>query len=321
MLKKKAIDPFEEELKDLGFGSRITSRSGSRLLNQDGSFNVERVGVPFYRSMSSFHSLLTMPWWKFNLTVLASFIGINAVFGFAYLMAGSGIIDGSVARSIPQKFLDSFFFSVQTFTTVGYGDLSPHGLAGNIIATLDVFVGLFAFAFATGLLFARFSRPTAKILFSKKAIFSPYRDGTAFEFRIANERRNQLIEVGARVLYSHMDIINGQRIRRFHELVLERAKVAFLPLHLTVVHPVDENSPLYGLTMEQLADMEAEFLILITAVDETFSQNVHARSSYRVDEIVWDARFSDMFHYPESGVVTVDMRRLHKIEPVTARKD
>src|SRR5262249_29544799 len=150
---------------------------------------------------------------------------------------------------------------------------------------------------ATGILFARFSRPTAKILFSRNAIIAPYRENIAFEFRIANERKNQIIELEAKVLFTRFEPIDGSSTRRYYSLALERSKVAFFPLTWTIVHPITPTSPLYGLTDQDLRETRAEFLILLTGIDETFSQTVHSRSSYRADEVIWNARFTDVFEH------------------------
>jgi inward rectifier potassium channel len=176
-------------------------------------------------------------------------------------------------------------------------------------------VGLLGFALATGLLFARFSRPTAKIIFSERAVVAPYRGITAFEFRIANARRNQLIEVEAKVLFARFEDSDGNSIRRFYTLALERNKVVFFPLSWTIVHPIDEASPLFGLTAADLTATNAEFLVLLTGIDETFSQTVHARSSYQADEVIWNAKFSSIFKKGGKGnTLSIDVRRLHLIE-------
>ncbi len=314
----KRNKPSDEELKDLGFGSRVTENSPLRLLNRDGSFNVERDGLPFLQSIHLYHSLLTMSWWRFYLTITAVYIFINALFALVFVFAGVPI-DGATSVIIYGRFLEAFFFSVQTFTTVGYGRLSPIGVLGNIIASFDAFVGLISFAIATGLLFARFSRPNAKILFSEKAIIAPYKDITAFEFRMANVRSNQLVNIEVKVLFSELHESGGKPRRSFHELPLERHKVNFLPLHLTVVHPIEKGSPLSGLKMQDLEKSDAEFLVLISAFDETFSQTVHTRTSYKFSEIVWGVKFSDMFQYSGNGVVRVDLKRIHDFESMTVQ--
>jgi inward rectifier potassium channel len=193
----------------------------------------------------------------------------------------------------------------------------PIGVAPNVIVSFESLVGLLGFAFAAGLLFARFSRPTARILFSKYAIIAPYRGITAFEFRIANSRKNQIIELGAKVLFARFENVDGVSVRRFYGLDLERSKVIFFPLSWTVVHPIDESSPLYGLTADDLQKSNAEFLILLTGIDETFSQSVHTRSSYRADEVVWNAKFVNVFNSPKTkGELTIDVGRLDMIELV-----
>jgi inward rectifier potassium channel len=170
-------------------------------------------------------------------------------------------------------------------------------------------------ALATGMIFARFSRPTAKILFSHSAVIAPYRGITAFEFRIVNSRKNQLIELEAKVLFSRIEDSPGKAGRQFHELPLERRKVVFFPLSWTIVHPIDEQSPLNGLTEEDLHQGQAEFLVLLAGIDETFSQTVHARSSYRADEIIWNAKFTNIFTRLEGNDrLGIDVSRLHSIE-------
>jgi inward rectifier potassium channel len=311
MLRKKNINISKEEINDLGFGSKVTQQSQ---LNRDGSFNVERKGLAFFRSISPFHALLTMSWWKFHLTIFATYLLINFLFGFIYWGIGVDELAGDLGKTSMEQFLDAFFFSVHTFTTVGYGNISPQGTLANVVATFDAFVGLMMFALATGLLFARFSRPKARIMFSRNALIAPYRGINAFEFRITNERRSQLIEVEIQLLFSYMESVGDKKFRRFFPLQLERNKVAFLPLHLTVVHPIDRESPLAEMSPEDYENGEAEFLVLITAIDETFSQTVHSRSSYRFEEIVWQAKFSDMFQYSENGAMSVDIHRLHAYE-------
>jgi inward rectifier potassium channel len=176
--------------------------------------------------------------------------------------------------------------------------------------------GWLYFAMAAGLFYGRFSRPFARIIFSKNAIIAPYRGGTAFEFRIANERDNQLIEVEAQVLLSRREFQDGQTKRRFYPLTLERTQVTFFPLTWTVVHPIDESSPLLGLTQESLTESDAEFLILLKAFDDTFSQIVHARSSYKYDEVIVGAKFESIYGTDERGKTTVDLHRIHDIERI-----
>jgi inward rectifier potassium channel len=312
------VDPLPQRVqedinRDLGFGSVVSRESRQRLLNRDGSFNVRRDGMKPFASLSLYHQLLTISWPKFLLVVIVAFIVLNTVFGLAYLACGPEALRGAPAEeSGGSEFLRAFFFSVQTFATIGYGHISPASIAANLLVTLESLVGLLVFALATGLLFARFSRPTARIVFSERALIAPYQDGTAFEFRIVNSRSNQLIEVECQLLFARFAGDIGTR--KFAPLALERRKVTFFPLAWTVVHPIDAASPLHGLTHDDLVAGNAEFLVLLTGFDETFSQTVHTRSSYTPEEVVWGASFKNMYNPPRDGVLSVDIGRLHDYE-------
>jgi inward rectifier potassium channel len=308
-------EPAEDPRGDLGFGARVAQQSPRRLLNRDGSFNVVRAGLPFWRSLSAYHALLTTSWPRFFLVVASGYLGANLVFAFLYWLCGPYAVDGWHTRDDLARFADAFFFSVQTLATIGYGRMTPNGVLVNPIVTVEALVGLMGFALATGVLFARVSRPTAHLVFSRHAVVAPFRGGQALMFRLANERRSQLTELTATVSLSRLEAGPAGPVRRFHELRLERARVVFLPLHWIVVHPIDEGSPLHGASPESFRASEAEILILLAAMDETFSQTVHVRTSYRAEEVVWGARFADMFLRTEEGLVGIDMRRLHDVEP------
>ncbi len=298
---------------DLGFGSVVARESRRRLLNRDGSFNVRRRGLRFWQSLSLYHSLLTVSWHSFFWIVVAAYVGTNTLFASLYLACGPGALGGIPSGGSSSRFLQAFFFSVQTLATIGYGHVSPSSLAANLLVTAEALVGLIGIALVTGITFARFSRPTAQIIFSRFAVIGPYRETTAFMFRIANQRNNQLVELKARLLLSRLRPQGGER--DFHFLALERDRVTFFPLFWTIVHPIDEKSPLYGLTAEQLRQSGAEFLILLTGVDETFAQTVHARSSYQSDEIIFGAKFKSIFNPPdEDGIISVDIQDLHSVE-------
>jgi inward rectifier potassium channel len=314
-LRDPKTQPADDDAtRDLGFGAVVARESRKRLLNRDGSFNVLREGLSFLHSLSPYHYLLTTSWPRFLAMVVLFFLLTNVVFGLAYFTCGPGQIAGSVATTIPNQILEDFFFSVQTFATIGYGGMHPVGLAANLLVTLESLVGLLGFALATGILFARFSRPTAKIVFSRNAILAPYRGISAFEFRIANARSNELIQVEAQVLLSRFKL-DGSGNREFLPLKLERDKVTFFPLAWTIVHPIDEESPLWGSTGEDLAEWDAEFLVLLSAIDETFSQTVHTRSSYKHSEVVCGARFGSLFNPTRpDGVLSIDISRLDVVE-------
>ncbi len=305
----------QDEFRDLGFGTTVSNQD-RRMINRDGSFNVSRRGLPFLQSLSVYHSLITISWWRFNLLLVSSFALVNAVFAVLYLAIGFEHLSGAIGSGFLDRFAESFFFSTQTFTTVGYGRVSPSGILANGIATFESMAGWLYFAMAAGLFYGRFSRPHARIMFSKHAIIAPYRGGTAFEFRIANERNNQLIEVEAQVLFSRREHHNGTRKRTFYPLSLERTQVTFFPLTWTVVHPIDESSPLFGANEVLLREWDAEFLILLKAFDDTFSQTVHARSSYKHDEVVVGAKFETIYATDETGKTAVDLHKIHDFERV-----
>jgi len=305
----------DENLKqDLGFGSRVAQQSRQRFLNRDGSFNVARRGHSLFESLNIYHFLLSLSWGKFGLLVVASYFITNFLFAAGYLLCGPEALHGAIGVTLLERFFEAFFFSVQTLATIGYGVMSPHGYAANILVSFEALFGLLGFAIVTGLLFSRFSRPKAQIIFSRHAIIAPYKGITAFEFRIVNQRSNQLIGVEATVVMSRNETSGSSMVRKFHQLRLERQGVMFFPLHWVIVHPIDEKSPLFGVTKESLEESDAEFLILLTGVDETFSQTVHARSSYKDTEVIWNAKFTDMFDPPDGDRISIDIRRLHEIE-------
>ena len=300
-----------EEFKDLGFGS-VLGAEGGRLLNRDGSFNVVREGLHPLSSLSAYHYLLTVSWTKFVLWLCAGYVAANALFAAGYVLCGPEALAGGSEMAAGSRYLTAFFFSVETLATIGYGHVAPTGLAANLLVTLEALLGLLGFALASGLVFARFSRPVAWIIYSRRALVAPYRGITAFMFRIVNGRSNQLIEVRARISVA----LGRDGARRFHELPLERESVVLFPLSWTIVHPIDENSPLWGMTEQELRDADAEFFVSLQAIDETFSQQVHSRTSYKPAEVVWGARFTDVFVRRAGRPLGIDISRLHDHQPV-----
>ena len=242
---------------DTGFGAQASTQ-GERLINKDGSYNVKRVGLPFWSRFNYFHDLITMKWWQFLLLVVLFYTTINLLFAGMFLAVGMEEIEGDTGLTQWEHFWDAFFFSSQTLTTVGYGRTSPIGFFANLVAAVECLVGLMAFAILTGVLYARFSRPQAKILYSKNALIAPFKEGTALMFRMANGRSNQVIECEAQVMMSYIDVETN--IRRFIQLPLEIPKVTALALSWTIVHPIDDNSPLYGVSSNDLKEMDCEFV-------------------------------------------------------------
>lgn len=316
-METQQITPItnQDENRDLGFGSKVAGESQRRLLNRDGSFNVARTGLNPFAAFSLYHSLLQISWPRFFGFVVIGYLIANAVFACAYMACGEGALLVPENLQIGNQFWEAFFFSVHTMATIGYGNITPVGVAANVIVTFEALFGLLGFALITGMLFARFSRPTAKILFSENAVVAPYRGIKAFQFRITNGRCNEIIELHATVILSQFEDIGGRKLRRFYPLQLERERVAFFTLSWTIVHPINESSPLFGKTELDLLETDAEILVLLTGIDETFSQTVHTRSSYKNDEIVWQAKFGDIYNPPTpTGRLTIDVRKLHSIE-------
>ena len=316
---KSLANPQEKENRDLGFGSVVSQQSAQRLLNRDGSFNVHREGLGFWRSLHAYQLLLTMSASQFIAVMAGSFVLINILFALGFLACGPQGLQGDSHTGT--GFWRAFFFSIQTFTTIGYGNVVPAGFSANSLATFEALVSLLTVALLAGVIFARFSRPTAKIIYSQNALIAPYRGITAFQFRIINARRNEIIEMQAKVLFSRFEVTERGHIRQYYPLALEREKVTFFPLTWTVVHPIDESSPLHSMTHQDLLESKAEFLILLNGVDETFAQVVYSRSSYVAHDVIWNARFANVFSRPSDGrPVMVDLERFHEVEVLEPTK-
>jgi inward rectifier potassium channel len=306
---------IREEDRDLGFGSVVAGQSRERLLNQDGSFNVRRTGLPFLSSLNIYHTALTMKWRTFLLLVLALYFVSNVVFGAVYATFGPQALVDTSAAPMDNMVIRGFFFSVQTFATIGYGTIHPVGVVPNLLVTIESYYSLLANALITGVVFARFARPTARVIFSEVAVIAPYRGIEGLMFRVVNGRSNQLIEVEIKVMFARFVDDAGKAVRRFDLLALEREKVAFFPLSWTVVHPIDESSPLHNLCSADFERMDAEILVLVTAIDETFAQAVHTRSSYKPHEIRCGHKFVSVYKDGQNGdKIAIDIKKLSATE-------
>jgi inward rectifier potassium channel len=307
------LPPPPDPNADLGFGSVVTRESRKRLLNRDGTFNVRRQGLSFLEALSAYHYLITISWRLFLTYVAATYVLTNALFAFGYLACGPRALSGFANAAMPARFIRAFFFSVHTLATIGYGNIVPANLAANVLVAVESLIGLLAFSVIAGIVFARFARPVARIKFSRNAVIAPYRDITAFMFRMVNTRSGELVDLRATVLLARRKDGAGSG-REFLALKLERDRVSFFPLSWTVVHPIDDASPLWGQTAADLVADDAEFLVLLNGFDETFSQTVHTRSSYKAEEVVWGAKFQSMFNpLDEEGTVTVDIRKIDEM--------
>ena len=300
------------EQRELGFGSRSTANL-QRALEKDGSFNFKRTGENFFGSFELFHWLVSITWGKFILVVTVCYTVVNILFALLYLWAGADGITGMEYKNSTDRFWEIFFFSSQTLTTLGYGRMAPVGHMASAIAAVESMFGLMAFALVTGLLYGRFSKAKAKILYSKNAVIAPYRGISGFMFRIVNKKASHLIELEADLVVSMLDREGKTRI--FEALPLERSKINFFTLSWTIVHPLDENSPLYGMTKEELERSGAEFIIMIKGFDEGFSQTIYSRSSYLWDEVIWGAKFNTMIGIEENGKRIINMEKLNDFEP------
>jgi inward rectifier potassium channel len=309
-----------------GFGTNSNS-TGGRFINKDGRPNVIKKGVGLLDRYSWYHTMLGMRPGKFLLLIFIIYISINLIFAGIYYVIGIHHLAGVHSGSSWKNFTEVFFFSAQTFTTVGYGRISPVGFAASTVSTFEAFVGLLSFAIATGLFYGRFARPKAYLKFSNNALIAPFRNGTAFMFRMAPYKNNNLSDVEVKVTLAISTEENGKLTDKFFDLGLEFSKINGLSLSWTIVHPIDGKSPFYGLTKEDIANTDMEIMVYVNAFDSVFSNNVITRTSYIGSEIVWGAKFRMMFHPNEDKSKTIltldklndfDHVPLPETEPVTA---
>jgi inward rectifier potassium channel len=287
-----------------GFGSNA-SNYGGRFINKDGSPNVEKRGVGYFERISWYHTMLDMSNLKFISVLLAFYIAINFVFASVYFFNGIENLNGIEGNSFLEKFGGAYFFSAQTFTTVGYGHISPNGFLTSAIAAFEALIGLLSFAIATGLFYARFSKPKAHLLFSSNALIAPFNGATALMMRIAPHKNTSFTDAEAKVTLGLTVTENGQTSNKFFTLDLEYSKINSLTLSWTLVHPITEESPLFGISKEDFENTSGEIIIAIKTFDDMFSTTVAARSSYTFEEVVYGAKFNPMFSRDEKRNMTV----------------
>ncbi len=311
LIDSTPVEPAAEEPRDLGFGSVVGGANERRLIERDGSFTARREGFSPLSYLNGYHAMLTISWPRFLGIVTMVYLGMNALFACLYLLCGPDGLGGLGVEQMGGVFLRAFFFSVETFATIGYGNIFPATAIANWIMTLEAIVGILSVALLTGLVFARFARPTAALLFSDRAVIAPYQGKSGFMFRITNARSNQLMELEAKVQFTRLD----GKGRHYTQLKLERTKVVFFPLSWTIVHPIDETSPMFGFTHDDLVRTDTEFLILVSGIDETFAQTVHARMSYKASEILMGMKFSNMYNpIAKDGTISIDVSKLSNVE-------
>jgi inward rectifier potassium channel len=284
-----------------------------RAINKDGSFNVKRRGARIH-DLHIYQFLVSISWPSFVSILLLGYVAANAAFALLYLLIGIHNLTGADASTPLGSFLSAFFFSAQTFTTVGYGTIAPTGFAANSVASFEAMFGFMSFAIATGLLYGRFSRASARLVFSDTMVITQHKGSSALMFRVANRRSSTLMEVEARVLLMTVVMQGDKPTRKYDLLELEVPSVNFLPLTWTIVHSIAPGTPLFGKSAEELAALQAEVLVLIKGYDDTFRQTVHARYSYRHNELAWGRRFTPAFHIDDGGDMVVDLLKISATE-------
>lgn len=300
----------KQKFNDFGLGEKA-STNDYRAMNKDGSFNIHKTNIPFLERINFFHSLVNMSWSRFIGIILIGYFIANILFATIYYYIGVEHLTNSIGDTPSEKFMEAFFFSAQTITTLGYGRVAPIGLTANVVAAIESMIGLLSFALATGTLYGRFSKPSATLKYSSHAVIAPYLDINGFMFRVVNPKNNQLVEVEVSVSLSIKR--EDSELRNFFQLDLERPKVVFLPSIWTIVHPINHESPLVGLTEKDFIEKDVEFIIMIKAFDESFSQTVYSRSSYKPSEIRWGEKFIYL-NKLDNGKLIVDVSRIDETE-------
>jgi hypothetical protein len=287
-----------------GFGTN-TADYGGRFVNKDGQPNIEKRGINWLERISWYHAMLAIPRWKFLLLIFSFYITVNFVFAAIYYLIGVEHLGGMVTTSPLEQFGEAYFFSAQTFTTVGYGRINPTGFTASAVASLEALLGLLSFALATGLLYGRFSKPKAYLRFSSRALIAPFKDGLALMLRVAPFKNTNLSDAEAKLTLGMAVEENGKMVNRFFPLELEYSKVNALTLSWTIVHPITESSPLYKFSAADFAAVQGEVLVFIKAFDDMFSNTVVARSSYTFSEFIVGAKFIPMYHRDTDNNTTV----------------
>lgn len=311
MAMLKRVNPSSKINNDTGFGTNA-SDYGGRFINRDGSFNLRKEGMPFWERFSIYHRMLNLPRWKFITLVICFFLVINIVYTIIYLLIGTDGFTGMVAETDWQKIKEVYFFSTETFTTVGYGRVNPVGDGVNFVASIEAMSGFLSFAVATGLLYGRFSKPRSYLLFSDFALIAPYQEKTALMFRFASYKDNHILtNVEIKVNVGLQVEENEKHVYKFFDLHLERSRVDSLPMNWTVVHPIDDDSPFSGFNEEDMKLSDVELYVLVRGFDDVYSTVVLQRTSYTYEEIKFNKKFKPMYRESNDGKTTI--LELHKL--------
>ncbi len=301
----------EKKSRELGFGNKAYNRE-TRLINKDGAFNVEKEGQSFWEALDTYHELISMSWGRFFLLITAVFFAINLFFALLYFLAGPAAIEGAQSSSDVNRFLQSFYFSTQTITTVGFGKLNPNSDFVSIVSAFESFLGLLGFALATGLMFARFSRPRKRLVYSNNILISPYQDTNAIMYRFANSGNNQLIEAEVDVVASKW--VNEENRRVFERLKLERNKINFFSMSWTIVHPLTKDSPLYGMTLDDMKAQQVEIIAMFKAFDDTYARHIYDRTSFTHAEMLSGKKFIPIYEDQDDDMIHINMEKIGQFE-------
>lgn len=311
MSAHRKINPFSKQNNDTGFASN-SNDLGGRFINKDGSYNLVKEGMPFLKRFSMFQDMLNLPLWKFITVILLFYLTINIIFTFIYLIIGPQQLDGMIGGSYWKIAREVFYFSTQTLTTVGYGHIYPVGDAANIVAAIEALTGFLSLAIATGLIYGRFSKPRSYLVFSDRALITPYKEGMGLMFRFAAFKdKHSLTDLEIKVNTGLLLLESETPVYKYFGLTLERTRVESMPMSWTVVHPIDENSPLRDFTEEDMKTADVELYVMLRGFDDVFSNYVQQRTSYTFNEILFNRKFIPMFRESADGKTTI--LELHKL--------
>ncbi|MEP6675707.1 MAG: ion channel [Ferruginibacter sp.] len=307
----KKANPFSKQNNDTGFSSSNTDLGG-RFINKDGSYNLVKEGMPFWKRFSLFHDMLNLPLWKFISVILLFYFCINLIFTGIYFMIGTAQLQGVMQGDNWKSFKELFYFSTETFTTVGYGRVNPVGDAANIVSSIESLTGFLSLAIATGLIYGRFSKPRSYLAFSDHALISPFKNSTGLMFRFAAFKdKHSLTDLEIRVNAGLKLLEENEPVYKYFSLTLERTRVESMPMSWTVVHPIDENSPFNGFTEEDMKNADVELYVMLRGFDDVFSNYVQQRTSYTFSEIFFQRKFIPMYRESDDGKTTI--LELHKL--------
>lgn len=309
------VNPFSKSNPDTGFGTQA-SNIGGRFLNKDGTFNLHKRGIPWLERTSVYSYLLELSWLRFLGLIFSFYLLVNCLFTSIYFLIGEDQLQGLLSKTSWGRIRELFYFSSQTFTTVGYGRINPVRDGADIVASIEAFCGWLFFALVTGLLYGRFSRPRAFVSFSNNALISPFKEGWALMFRMVPYKGNHHLTDARVIVTISLLLPNDDRQEyQFFQLTLERSRIDMFNMNWTVVHPINAESPLLNLTEEDIKQTDLEIMVQMTGFDSIFSNQVTQRTSYTYNEIIWGAKFKPMYHESADNTTTIlDLNKLNAFE-------